>query len=150
MGNLREELKIKARELGITEVGFVSAEVWDTKDREEGDFSPKDVWPSANGVIVLGIPVYPVEALPFADEFGYWDVRNGILDTAAYRLALYLNKLGYPSVNIPTDSSGTQSVDKHTVPVFSHRQAGAFAGLIPAEDKDSLLLASVLTSFTFL
>jgi len=149
MENLRETLKSAARELGITSVGFVSAEVWDAKIREEGDFSPKDVWPPANGVIVLGIPVYPVEALPFADEFGCWDVRYGILDTAAYRLALFLNKLGYPSVNIPADSSGTQSLDKHTVPVFSHRQAGAFAGLIPAEDKGSLLMASVLTSVAF-
>jgi hypothetical protein len=161
MGNLKEQLKALAEKLGVNAVGFASADLWETGGQKNDDFTPRDVWPTANGVVVLGIPFYSVEQLPFADEFGNWDVRYGILDTAAYRLSLYLNSLGYPSVNIPTDSGGALNMAQHsprikhvyptrqTVPVFSHRQAGVLTRLIDAKEQDNLLLASVLTSFKF-
>ena len=145
MGDMETQLREFARKLGITAVGVVCADAWEAETQESGSFSPKDVWPPANSVIVLGIPVFPVEALPFADEFGSWDVRSGILDTAAYRLSLFLNSLGYPSVNIPADSSGAQGRERQTAPVFSHRRAGVLAGLVKAENPNSLLMASVLT-----
>jgi len=161
MDNLKEQVEKLAKKLGVDEVGFVSADVWETDGLKDDDFTPRDVWPTANSVVVLGIPDYSVEPLPFADEFGNWDVRHAILDTAAYRLSLYLNSLGYPSVNIPTDSGGALNALPHsprikhiyptrsTVPVFSHKQAGVFAGLFDNKKRNNLLISSVLTGLKF-
>jgi epoxyqueuosine reductase QueG len=157
-GVRREDLTAFAGELGIRAVGFLSAEQWKQAEDLPQGTAPNEVWPLVKSIIVIGIPYLPTVLLPAAREFGGWDVRNGILDTAAYRLSLYLNRQGYPSVNIPSDASGEQGIDMRPVPVFSHRQAAAYAGLIPSGDGDiaihttgapSWQFASVFTSLDF-
>jgi hypothetical protein len=133
-------------------MGFLSPEQWrDTGDLPPGT-SPREVWPPVKGIMVVGIPDVPVRSLPANNEFGGWDVRNSLLDTAAYRLSLYLNRKGYPSVNIPADTSGNQGVDRPTVPVFSHHRAACYAGLVPAPaepEKSPWRFASVFTTLDF-
>jgi peroxiredoxin len=133
----REELTALARDWGIRAVGFLPALRWIASEDTPVGTAPLEVWPPVKSIVVLGIPEFPVTALDAAKEFGGWDVRNGLLDTAAYRLSLYLNRRGYPSVNIPTDSGGEQSVDRPTTAIFSHRRAAGFAGLIPPQNDGS-------------
>jgi peroxiredoxin len=139
----REELTALAQDLGIRAVGFLPAGKWVGAEDTPAGTAPTEVWPPVKSIVVLGVPELPVTALRAAQEFGGWDVRNGLLDTAAYRLSLYLNHQGYPSVNIPTDTSGSQGVDPPTAAVFSHRRAAGSAGLIPI---DGWRFASVFTS----
>ncbi|MDR3166390.1 MAG: hypothetical protein LBT93_00470 [Treponema sp.] len=151
-GVTRDSLIGLAGELGIRKIGFLSPAQW----RNAGDLppgtSPREVWPPVKGIVVLGIPDAPVHALPANKEFGGWDVRNSLLDTAAYRLSLYLNREGYPSVNIPADAGGKQGADRPTVPVFSHHRAARYAGLVPGPEdpeKSSWRFASVFTALDF-
>jgi hypothetical protein len=151
-GVTREDLIGLARELGIRGIGFLSPEQWrNALDLPEGT-SPGEVWPPVKGIMVIGIPDAPVHALPANKEFGGWDVRNNLLDTAAYRLSLYLNRKGYASVNIPADTSGKQGVDRLTTPIFSHHRAAYYAGLAlePADTEiASWRFASVFTTLDF-
>jgi ferredoxin len=140
----REVLAALAGELGIQGLGFLPLEQWPRTETGSPGTAPWEVWPPVKSLIVLGIPEFPVESLPAAKEFGGWDVRNGLLDTAAYRLSLYLNRQGYPSVNIPVDTSGKQGVDRSTVPVFSHQRAAFYAGLATGPEGGGIALALCL------
>jgi hypothetical protein len=151
-GVTRDELSGLARELGIQGLGFLSPEQWQGAGDLPPGTAPWEVWPPVKGILVVGVPVFPVKPLPAAKEFGGWDVKNGLLDTAAYRLSLYLNRKGYPSVNIPADTSGKQGVDRPTVPVFSHHRAAYYAGLAPSPEEPeeaSWYFASVFTTLRF-
>jgi hypothetical protein len=151
-GVTRDEIRELARELGIQDMGFVSPEQWRGAGDAPPGTAPREVWPPVKGIVVIGIPNVPVDTLPANREFGGWDVRNSLLDTAAYRLSLYLNRNGYSSVNIPTDTSGIQGIDKPTVPVFSHHRAAYYAGLVSTPEnpeKSPWCFASVFTTLDF-
>ena len=86
--------------------------------------TPEKLWPQARTVLVLGIPkVDTAKALPGIIGMEHWDAATEILDFAAYRLAVWLNEAGYPSVNIPADSCGDTVPEHKSVPVFSHVEA---------------------------
>ena len=86
--------------------------------------TPEELWPQARSVLVLGIPkVDTAKALPGIIGMEHWDAATEILDFAAYRLAVWLNEAGYPSVNIPADSCGDTVPEHKSVPVFSHVEA---------------------------
>ena len=86
--------------------------------------TPEELWPQARTVLVLGIPkVDTAKALPGIIGMEHWDAATEILDFAAYRLAVWLNEAGYPSVNIPADSCGDTVPEHKSVPVFSHVEA---------------------------
>ena len=86
--------------------------------------TPEELWPQARSVLVLGIPkVDTAKALPGIIGMEHWEAATEILDFAAYRLAVWLNEAGYPSVNIPADSCGDTVPEHKSVPVFSHVEA---------------------------
>ena len=90
--------------------------------------TPEELWPQAQNVIVLGIPkVETAKALPGIIGMEHWDAATEILDFAAYRLAVWLNESGFPSVNIPADSCGETVPEHKSVPVFSHEEAATQA-----------------------
>jgi len=142
-----EEIEQFSREMGVKEVLFLETGFWHKNEESGKGVSPSGVWPKAKTVIILAVPDISVEALPEAGEFGYWDVRNGILDTAAYRLSLLLNSRNYPSVNIPADSEGVWVTDIKPVPVFDHALAAKKAGFSVDKSADGLprRFASVFT-----
>jgi epoxyqueuosine reductase QueG len=148
----------QAQILGAEYVGFASIDRWEDSQDAEMEFYPQNIWPLTKTVIVLAVPlelpgtaVLTSTALRQAQN----KVANELLDEAAYRLAVFINSKGYPSVNIPQDSSGQDMSDQPTVEVFSHVWAGHYAGvgqisqhntLVTREDGRQLNAVSILTS----
>ncbi len=150
----KTEISEQARNLGAEVVGFASVEQWEQSRDNPVAIHPQTIWPPAKTVIVLGIPYLPVAALPATGSLAGWNAASELLDAAAYRLAVFLNGKGYPAVNIPRDSSGENSLEDKTVPLFSHFWAGYYAGVLPARPQDRpeelprLNLVSLLTVFS--
>ena len=117
--------------------------------------TPEELWPQTQSVLVLGIPkVETAKALPGIIGMEHWDAATEILDFAAYRLAVWLNEAGYPSVNIPADSCGDTVPEHKSVPVFSHVEAAMQADFSLQEMPPSTAMiseaqwVSVLTELT--
>lgn len=130
-------------------VGFAPSARWEQSDGVPAALWPQNIWPYTKNVIVLGIPDLCVGVLPAGRGFEGWDAANEILDMAAYRLSVYLNRMGYPSVNIPADSSGKNRPQYKTVPLFCHESAAFYGGIGPKGDGKPLRLASVLTALAW-
>jgi epoxyqueuosine reductase QueG len=146
------EIREQARQLGAEFVGFASIDSWEESKDNPVALHPQTIWPPTKTVIVLGIPKFAVAALPAALGLKDWKAANELLDAAAYRLAVFLNRHGYPSVNIPLDSSGETIPENKTVLVFSHSWAAYYAGLDQARPGTQvkcshLKVVSLLTVF---
>ena len=132
---LHEQVNGKCADLDIPLVGFVLTERWDTPLFEPWvppQFRPRAIWPEANSVIVIGIPVSlpVVETAPSIWYHELYRTVNTLLDTSAFRIALFLDTLGFPSVYLPRDGYGSIGVLKEKpVTFFSHRHAAYLAGL---------------------
>ena len=119
-----QEVLRQARRLGAVWAGFAP-----TGNAQGGGAAytgptPEELWHQVQSVIVLGIPkVETAKALPGIIGMEHWEAATEILDFAAYRLAVWLNEAGYPSVNIPADSCGDTVPEHKSVPVFSHVEA---------------------------
>jgi epoxyqueuosine reductase QueG len=141
MGSLEKEIKRKCGELGIPLVGISSVKRWETPPSElphnfnewiPSDFWPHSIFPEANSVIVIGLPV----TLPIVDTAPsiyyhelYYTVNN-ILDEDAYKLANYLTEKSHPSLFLPRDGYGDIHVLlKKPLAFFSHKHAAYLAGL---------------------
>lgn len=132
---IREQITGKCAELDIPLVGFASASSWDTPRFEPWippEFRPRALWPEVKTVIVIGIPV-SLPALETAPSIWYHEVYrtvNTLLDTSAYRIALFLGTRGFPSISLPRDGYGSIEVlRERPVAFFSHRHAAYLAGL---------------------
>lgn len=143
-----------AQDLGAQFVGFASIDRWEESKDVPVELHPHSIWPQAQTVIVLGVPAC-VDIAPNRPR-GQSNVTSDLLDQAAYRLALFLNGKGYPSVNIPQDSTGEGITEHKTVRVFSHERAGYYAkqgrgyhtkNLVTQQENSQLALVSVLTAF---
>lgn len=150
---LREIIE-QAQNLGAEFVGFASIHRWEESEDVPVELHPHSIWPQTQTVIVLGVPVCVDIASDRPKEQS--NVTSDLLDQAAYRLAVFLNSKGYPSVNIPQDSTGEGISEHKTVRVFSHEWAGYYAkqgqvsnnkNLVTQQDSSQLELVSVLTAF---
>jgi hypothetical protein len=146
------EVLRQAQRLGAVWAGFASAGKSLVGATAYTGPTPEKLWPQARTVIVLGIPkVETVKALPGIIGMEHWDAATEILDFAAYRLAVWLNEAGYPSVNIPADSCGDTVPEHKSVPVFSHAEAakqadwGEQAASLSAAEIAEVQWVSVLT-----
>jgi epoxyqueuosine reductase len=134
-GTIREQIAGKCADMDIPLVGFASAKNWDSPLFEPWvppEFRPRAIWPEVKTVIVIGIPVsLPViETAPSIWYHELYRTVNTLLDTSAYRIALFLNAQGTPAIAIPRDGYGSISVLKERpVAFFSHRHAAYLAGL---------------------
>ena len=150
-----QEVLRQARRLGAVWAGFAP-----TGNAQGGGAAytgptPEELWHQVQSVIVLGIPkVETAKALPGIIGMEHWDAATEILDFAAYRLAVWLNEAGYPSVNIPADSCGETVPEHKSVPVFSHVEAALQADFSLQEMAPSKAMiseaqwVSVLTELT--
>jgi len=96
------------------------------------DFYPQSIFPAARSVIVIGLPVsLPVlESSPSIWYREMYNTVNVLLDQYTYRLSIFLNEMGYPSVFVPRDGyMGIKALLKNPVAFFSHRHAAYLAGL---------------------
>jgi len=132
---LQVHISNKCKDLDIPVVGFAAADQWDTPLFDPWvppRFRPRSIYPQTNSVIVLGAPV-PLPSLETSPSIFYHELYktiNSHLDLAAYRVALMLEDLGFPSISLPRDGYGSITVLKEQpVAFFSHRHAAFLAGL---------------------
>lgn len=134
-GKLRCRVEKICSDQAISIVGFAPASRWDTPLFEPWipqEFRPSAIWPEVKSVVVIGIAIH-LPVLETAPSIWYHELYrtvNQMLDTGAYRIACYLNELGFPSVTIPRDGYGSICILREKpVAFFSHRHAALLAGL---------------------
>ena len=132
---LKEEIRRQCAELDIPLVGFAPVDRWDEPRFDPWvpeAFRPRAIWPEANTVIVIGLPVtLPIiETAPSIWYHELYKTVNALLDQHGYRIATRLTGEGHPSVWVPRDGYGSIGVLKERpVAFFSHRHAAFLAGL---------------------
>lgn len=130
-----ERIRSVAESMGVYDIGVADAAAWDTdplvSSRIGEGRRPKDIMPSAKGVIVIGIPVQST-ILDTAPSIYYGELYktvNQALDSASERIALELIHLGHHAVYVPRDGyHGIEGLKKSPESFFSHRHAAYLAG----------------------
>jgi epoxyqueuosine reductase len=128
----KSDIVAQARELGAELVGFAPVDRWEDFGEVPAEFRPRAIWPLAKTVIVLGVPLWLpiVEAAPSELGREQYIITNELLDEAAYRLAVFLNRHGHAAINLPRDGQGEPEVlAEAPTAIFSHVWAGHLAGL---------------------
>jgi len=133
--DLKRCLLKKCREMDIPLIGIADAESWENPPFQPWmpeEFYPRSIYPEARSVVVIGLPiVLPVlETSPSIFYRELYSTVNTLLDQLTYRLANFLNEMGFPSLFVPRD--GYASIDallKNPIAFFSHRHAAFLAGL---------------------
>ena len=136
----KAEIIHTAQTFGAKWVGFSASSSWRSQDIPI-DYHPYNLWPLANTVIVVAAPLLLLNNVSNILERSQSTVAGDLLDETAYRLAVFLNQKGYPSVNIPSNSNGTNMSDLKAITVFSHAWAGYYAGLT-AKPENQAAIAS--------
>jgi len=132
---LKAAIKKKCEDLEIPLLGFAPASRWDRPLFEPWvpeEFRPQAIFPEVRTVIVIGLPVnLPiVETAPSIWYHELYKTVNTLLDISGYRIAMFLNREGFPSIGVPRDGYGSISVlRENPVAFFSHRHAAYLAGL---------------------
>jgi epoxyqueuosine reductase QueG len=130
--DLKQQILRKARREGASLVGFAPVERWAEYGETAEAFFPQRVFPFAQTVIVLAVPIFiPVlDTTPSIVYSELYNTTNRLLDEMAYRLAVYINGKGYRAVSFPRDGYGDISVlvDRPEA-AFSHVLAARYAGL---------------------
>jgi epoxyqueuosine reductase QueG len=130
-----KEILKRCGELDIALVGFAPADAWDTPRFEPWvppPFRPRAMYPETETVVVIGMPVFlpVVETSPSIAYHELYRTVNTLLDSNAYRIALLLNRKGFPSIPVPRDGYGSiQVLKEKPLAFFSHRHAAYLAGL---------------------
>lgn len=140
-GQLKEDIKNKARKMDIPLIGFASIDRWETPPENLPNkfekWIPEDHWPQnifkkTKTVIVIGEPVfYPiVKTAPSKLYLELYKNVNTILDIKAYELANFLNNKKIPSISLPRDGySSIEELIENPNVFFSHKHAAYLAGL---------------------
>lgn len=129
---LKRKIKREAKKLGINLIGFANVDRWSKYADVDAEFYPQSIWPWSKTVISLAVQIYlpMIETTPSVVYSELYNTTNRFLDEAAYRLANFLNGLGYRAHFFPRDCYGDISVlVKKPEAAFSHVIAGKYAGL---------------------
>lgn len=130
--DFKKKIKREAEKLGINKIGFASADTWDERGDIEAEYRPKNIWPWCRTVIVMAVQIFPsmIETTPSVVYSELYNTTNRYLDESAYRMANFLNRLGYRAHFFPRDCYGDISVlVKKPEAAFSHVIAGFYAGI---------------------
>lgn len=124
----KSEIAEQAREFGAELIGFAPVKRWEEYKDVPAEFYPRTIWPQAKTAIVMGVPLWLpiVEAAPSVLGREQMIVTGKLLEKAAFRLVVLLNRAGYRAVSVPWNSRG-ETVETPTV--FSNAWAGYYAGL---------------------
>jgi epoxyqueuosine reductase len=132
---LKDELRARCKELGISMMGVAPVERWDAPPFEPWipkEFRPKAIFPEARSVIVIGLPItLPVlETSPSIHYHQLYKTVNELLDQSTYWISNFLTERGHASLFIPRDGYGhIQLMKDNPLAFFSHRHAAYLAGL---------------------
>lgn len=129
---LKKKIKREAKKLGINLIGFANVARWEDDGEINQAYFPQTIWPWSKTVIVMGIQIYlpMLETTPSVVYSELYNTTNRILDETAYKIANFLNTLGYRAFFFPRDCYGDISVlTKKPEAAFSHVIAGKYAGL---------------------
>jgi len=129
---LKQKIIREAKRLGANLIGFAPASRWDASSEIPEAYHPKTVWSGVETIIVLGVPMLlpVIESTPSINYHEMYNTSNQLLDQAAYRLAVFINSLGYASISLPRDGYGNLEIlRRKPVACFSHVSAGKYAGL---------------------
>ena len=130
--DLKRKIKREAEKLGVNKIGFANVERWSSRAEIDEEFWPQSIWPWSKTVISMAVQIFPsmIETTPSVVYSELYNTTNRFLDEAAYRLANYLNRLGYRAHFFPRDCYGDISVlVKKPEAAFSHVIAARYAGL---------------------
>jgi len=131
MENLnKEKITEYAKSIGAQLVGFAPVSRWEDHGVIPKAFRPNHVWPQTKTVISMVIPsLLPTVETKLSHIYrNQYHNTNSLLDRMAYKLAAYLNRHGYASINISRDGYG-YGANSAPVAAFSHVWAGYYAGL---------------------
>ena len=138
---IKEELIIKAREMGIPLIGFAPVERWADPPKKLpnkfNEWKPEEFWPQSiytevKTVIVIGLPIQLpiVETAPSIHYHELYTIVNNLLDSKAYEISNYLTEKGCPSIYLPRDGYGNIDILlENPVAFFSHKHAAYLAGM---------------------
>lgn len=129
--NLKARITREARRLGANLVGYAPISRWADSGLDES-YWPASVWQNAKTVIVLGVPMLLplIESTPSINYQEMYGTANQVLDQAAFRLAAWLNSLGYAAIYLSRDGYGNLDILRRKPAAgFSHATAGKYAGL---------------------
>lgn len=117
---------------GADIIGFAPSERWNEINECPPEFRPQALWEPARTVIVMGvsIPLPIVETTPSILHKETYDTANRILDSMAFNLVRYLNRLGHASYFFPRDGFGSlRLLKERPAAAFNHITAAKYAGL---------------------
>jgi epoxyqueuosine reductase QueG len=129
---LKDHVTAFCKKRGADLVGFAPAERWDKVGEVPPDFRPRSIWPPALTVIVIGVemPLPIVETTPSVLHMELYRTANRKLDTLAYDLTRYLNRMGHASFFFGRDVyASLKALRDRPVAAFSHVMAAKYAGL---------------------
>ena len=110
--NLKRKIKRRAMSLGMNLIGFADVERWAEQPLCGEEYWPQSIWPWSRTVISMAVQIFPsmLETTPSVVYSELYNTTNRLLDEAAYRLANYLNTLGFRAHFFPRDCYGDISV----------------------------------------
>ncbi|MGI6712884.1 MAG: 4Fe-4S dicluster domain-containing protein [Bacillota bacterium] len=129
---LKEQIRGFCLEQRADIIGFAPVERWDEAGEVPPDFRPRSLWAPTSTVIVLGIaiPLPIVETTPSILHMETYSTCNRELDSLAFNLVRYLNRLGHASYFFTRDGFGSVKIlKKKCLAAFSHVMAAKYAGL---------------------
>ena len=139
----KQKLVEKAHNLGAGLVRTCSAAKWKDIPIQTPEFWPENIWPWAENVIVLGIPLFApmVGTTPSMVYQELYDTSNRILDNMAYFLTAWItDELGYRACFFPRDCYyGIEVLEKNPNAAFSHVLAGYYSGMGTIGDSHNLI-----------
>lgn len=130
--DLKARIKQFCLDAGADVIGFASAERWNEIGEVPIEFRPQSLWEPTKTVIVLGVnmPLPIVETTPSILHKETYDTANRTLDSMAFNLTRYLNRLGAASYFFTRDGFGSLRLLKdRPAAAFNHITAAIYAGL---------------------
>lgn len=130
--DLKTRIKQFCQDAGADIIGFAPSERWNEINECPPDFRPQALWQPTRTVIVMGvsIPLPIVETTPSILHKETYDTANRVLDSMAFNLVRYLNRLGHASYFFPRDGFGSLRLLKdRPAAAFNHIIAAKYAGL---------------------
>ncbi|WP_066829776.1 MULTISPECIES: 4Fe-4S dicluster domain-containing protein [Collinsella] len=141
-GEVKRAVYGKARELGVNLVRTCSADAWEERPVQDPEFWPRNIWPWASRVVVLGMPLF-APMMATAPSMVYqelYDTSNRVLDDIAYLLSNYVTTLGYRAMYFPRDCYFNINVlEDDPRAAFSHVLAAYYAGMGTIGDSHNLV-----------
>ena len=139
---LKSLVVTEARRIGMEIVRSCPVSRWDEYPLQSEEYRPRNILPWAENAIVMAVPLF-VPMLATSPSMVYqelYNTTNRILDDAAYRMSLFLTRLGYRAMFFPRD--GYSSIDallKDPTAAFSQVLAAYYSGMGTIGDSHNLI-----------